>query len=88
MFRQSDGNSVSTVHCFRLTMARFYIISALVLSVSVLSLNFVTGEEDLETVKIEDVHVVEDCDRKSAEGDNLSMHYTGTLTDGTKFDSR
>jgi len=42
----------------------------------------------LEDLQIENVHEVTDCERKSAEGDNLSMHYTGTLTDGTKFDSR
>ena len=30
-----------------------------------------------------------DCDRKSKKFDQLSMHYTGTLTEtGVKFDSR
>lgn len=28
------------------------------------------------------------CESKSKNGDVLSMHYTGTLLDGTKFDSR
>lgn len=30
----------------------------------------------------------EGCDMKSKSGDMLTMHYTGTLNDGTKFDSR
>lgn len=30
---------------------------------------------------------VENCTEKSRKGDLLSMHYTGTLTDGTEFDS-
>ncbi|PWY99952.1 hypothetical protein BCV70DRAFT_231650 [Testicularia cyperi] len=32
-------------------------------------------------------HRPESCDLKSQAGDTLSMHYTGTLWDGTKFDS-
>ncbi|KOS23415.1 FK506-binding protein 2 [Escovopsis weberi] len=36
--------------------------------------------------KIEVTRKVE-CDRKSKNGDTLRMHYTGTLLDGTKFDS-
>jgi len=30
---------------------------------------------------------VEDCDRRSKKGDRLQMHYTGSLQDGTEFDS-
>ncbi|KNC53759.1 Fk506-binding protein [Thecamonas trahens ATCC 50062] len=38
-------------------------------------------------LKIDVEHVPEDCGRKSANGDSLSMHYTGKLEDGTVFDS-
>lgn len=39
-------------------------------------------------LKVDVVSVPEDCESKSKNGDILSMHYTGTLLDGTKFDSR
>jgi hypothetical protein len=37
-------------------------------------------------LNIEVTHKVE-CDRKSKKGDNIAVHYTGTLKDGTVFDS-
>lgn len=40
--------------------------------------------EDLE---IEVISKPEKCDRSSLKGDLLSMHYKGTLDDGTEFDS-
>lgn len=38
-------------------------------------------------LKVDVVSVPEGCTTKSKNGDMLTMHYTGKLTDGTKFDS-
>merc|ERR1711973_303529 len=46
--------------------------------------NAVTYESGLE---VEMVSVPEVCDVKAKRSDLLTMHYTGTLADGTKFDS-
>lgn len=40
-----------------------------------------------EELKVDVVSVPEVCDQKSKNGDTLTMHYTGKLTDGTTFDS-
>lgn len=38
-------------------------------------------------LKVEYLEVPENCQVKAANGQMLTMHYTGTLEDGTKFDS-
>ncbi|KAF9163290.1 Peptidyl-prolyl cis-trans isomerase fpr2 [Actinomortierella ambigua] len=40
-----------------------------------------------EELVIEKTFVPEECKQKSKDGDKLSMHYTGLLLDGSKFDS-
>jgi len=40
-----------------------------------------------EQLQVKTFFMPENCDAKSKNGDTLSMHYTGKLTDGTKFDS-
>lgn len=49
---------------------------------------FVSGDQPTDQLKVDVVSVPEVCEVKSKNGDMLTMHYTGRLTDGTKFDSR
>lgn len=56
------------------------------LSLALLAVAVRADDEQVTELKIETVKEG-DCTRTAKAGDNLLMHYAGTLTDGTEFDS-
>eukprot|EP00092_Neocalanus_flemingeri_P068114 GFUD01083189.1.p1 GENE.GFUD01083189.1~~GFUD01083189.1.p1 ORF type:complete len:136 (-),score=57.73 GFUD01083189.1:133-540(-) len=54
---------------------------------SMLAMVCVGEEKKVTKLQIGVKKRVENCEMKSRKGDTLHMHYTGTLQDGTEFDS-
>lgn len=62
---------------------------AIIFSVYILAIFTVLASADEPEVKIEVLSKPDgECERQAKRGDMMVMHYTGTLEDGKKFDSR
>ncbi|KAL0851689.1 hypothetical protein ABMA28_000022 [Loxostege sticticalis] len=86
---QSFSGTGTERPCFplpKLTFRKFDMTLRCVLAVLALAGATLAGEEVTE-LKVDVVSVPEGCTVKSKHGDMLTMHYTGTLNDGHKFDS-
>jgi len=64
------------------------VLLCLIVSVLCIAVAFADEEEGTkEKLRIGVTHRPETCTQKTQNGDQLSMHYTGKLEDGTVFDS-
>ena len=61
--------------------------SCLILLASIATIALAEPEVRPSGLKVEYNLVPETCERKAMNGQMLTMHYTGTLEDGSKFDS-
>jgi len=61
--------------------------SCLILLASIATIALAEPEVGPSGLKVEYTLVPETCERKAMNGQMLTMHYTGTLEDGSKFDS-
>ncbi|XP_053597233.1 FK506-binding protein 2 isoform X1 [Microplitis demolitor] len=71
-----------------MTCTIFILLGALICQSSAADSNN-SNNNNIKTneLKIEPLFVPDGCAVKSKKGDHVTMHYTGTLVDGTKFDS-
>ncbi|VDM69795.1 unnamed protein product [Strongylus vulgaris] len=61
--------------------------TAVIAVLFVYTVNVLCTEKKVDKLQIGIKKRAENCDLKSRKGDVLHMHYTGTLLDGTEFDS-
>ena len=61
---------------------------AAIFLLSVFCCPFISSADEVTELHVETTHKPSECSREAKRGDMLSMHYRGTLLDGTVFDSR
>ncbi|CAI2350094.1 unnamed protein product [Caenorhabditis sp. 36 PRJEB53466] len=65
-------------------------VAIVVFLLAVLAISWASAASDepkIDKLQIGIKKRAENCEQKSRKGDQLHMHYTGTLLDGTEFDS-
>lgn len=67
-------------------MLKFVCVASLLVTGLALTVS-AEPEETPSGLKVDVILKPDNCDKMAKNGDLLSMHYTGTLEDGTKFDS-
>lgn len=80
-----ESESMLTRHVYHHRLAMKGLLFSLLIS-SVVAATY--AEDTVTELHVETIEKPSECKREARRGDMLTMHYRGSLTDGTEFDSR